>query len=157
EAVEIIVEPTLLNSYGVSLDMLGQIGNSFNMLIAAGALEGASGRFAVKVPSLFEKPQDILKVPVVASSKAVVTLLDVAEIKPTFKDAISVTRVNGRPAMTIEVSKRTGANLIETVDTVKWVVDQLKGQWPKAVRVTFTQDKSKIIRQMLGDLQNSVA
>src|SRR6516165_7500518 len=95
EAVEIILNPMLLASYGLSLDQLGSITQSFNTLIAAGALEGESGRFAVKVPSLFEKPQDILKVPIVA--------------------------------------------------------------WPEAVHVTFTQDKSKIIRQMLGDLQNSVA
>src|SRR5215470_10036737 len=122
-----------------------------------GAREGESGRFAVKVPSLFEKPQDILKVPIVASPKASVTLLDIAQVKPTFKDATSVTRVNGRPAMTIEVSKRTGANLIETVDAVKATVAALQKTWPEAVHVTFTQDKSKIIRQMLGDLQNSVA
>jgi multidrug efflux pump len=109
------------------------------------------------VPSLFEKPQDILKVPVIASPKASVTLLDVAQIKPTFKDATSITRVNGRPAMTIEVSKRTGANLIETVDAVKAVVQELQKTWPESVHVTFTQDKSKIIRQMLADLQNSVA
>jgi multidrug efflux pump len=157
EAVEIIFEPTLMNSYGVSLDQLGQLTQNFNTLIAAGALEGTTGRFAVKVPSLFEKPQDILKVPVIASPKAAVTLLDVAEIKPTFKDATSVTRVNGRPAMTIEVSKRTGANLIETVDGVKAVVAELQKTWPESVHVTFTQDKSKLIRQMLADLQNSVA
>jgi multidrug efflux pump len=59
--------------------------------------------------------------------------------------------------MTIEVSKRTGANLIETVDAVKATVAALQKTWPEAVHVTFTQDKSKIIRQMLGDLQNSVA
>jgi multidrug efflux pump len=156
EAVEIILDPTLLNSYGVSLDTLNSITQSFNTLIAAGALEGETGRFAVKVPSLFEKPQDILKVPLVASSQAVVTLTDVAQVKPTFKDATSVTRVNGRPAMTIEVSKRTGANLIETVDVVKYIVGELQKTWPNAVQVSFTQDKSKIIRQMLGDLQNSV-
>jgi multidrug efflux pump len=98
-----------------------------------------------------------LKIPVVSSSKASVTLLDIAEVKPTFKDATSVTRVNGRPAMTIEVSKRTGANLIETVDAVKYVVAELRKTWPSSVHVTFTQDKSKVIRQMLGDLQNSVA
>ena len=85
------------------------------------------------------------------------TLSDIAQIKPTFKDAISITRVNGRPAMTIEVSKRTGANLIEVVDTVKYIVTQMQRTWPEAVHVTFTQDKSKVIRQMLGDLQNSVA
>src|SRR5499426_2194676 len=157
EAVEIIIEPTLMKSYGIRLDQLGQLTQSFNTLIAAGALEGQSGRFAVKVPSLFEKPQDILKVPVTASAKAAVTLLDVADIKPTFKDATSITRVNGRPAMTIEVSKRTGANLIETVDGVKAIVAKLKPTWPQGVEVAFTQDKSKTIRIMLSDLQNSVA
>src|SRR5207244_5054317 len=157
EAVEITLDPALMNSYGISLDQLGQLTQAFNTLIAAGALEGQSGRFAVKVPSLFEKPQDILKVPVIASPKAAVTLLDIAQVKPTFKDATSVTRVNGRPAMTIEVSKRTGANLIETVDAVKATVEQLQKTWPEAVHVTFTQDKSKVIRQLLGDLQNSLA
>jgi multidrug efflux pump len=58
--------------------------------------------------------------------------------------------------MTIEVSKRTGANLIETVDAVKATVAALQKTWPEAVHVTFTQDKSKMIRQMLADLQNSV-
>jgi multidrug efflux pump len=157
EAVEIIIDPMQMRSYGISLDTLGQVTQSFNTLIAAGALEGQSGRFSVKVPSLFERPQDILKVPLVASQNASVTLSDIAQIKPTFKDAISITRVNGRPAMTIEVSKRTGANLIEVVDTVKYIVAQMQRTWPEAVHVTFTQDKSKVIRQMLGDLQNSVA
>jgi multidrug efflux pump len=157
EAVELIIDPALIKTYGLSLELVGRITQSFNTLIAAGALEGERGRFAVKVPSAFEKAHDVLKVPVVSSQAVTVTLAEVAEVRPTFKDAISVTRVNGRPAMTIEVSKRTGANLIETVDAVKRVVGELQKTWPEAVHVTFTQDKSKVIRQMLGDLQNSVA
>jgi multidrug efflux pump len=157
EAVEIIAEPMLLKSYGVSLDQFITAFNASNSLIAAGALEGTTGRFAVKVPGLIEQPRDVLKVPVAASSGATVTLGDVAQVRPTFKDATSITRVNGKPAMTIEVSKRTGANLIETVDAVKATVERLKATWPASVNVTFTQDKSKIIRTMLADLQNSVA
>jgi multidrug efflux pump len=157
EAVEIIAEPMLLKSYGVSLEQLIAGVGSSNSLIAAGSLEGSTGRFAVKVPSLIEKPQDVLKIPMAAANGAAVTIGDVVRIKPTFKDATSVTRVNGLPAMTIEVSKRTGANLIETVDGVKKVVETLQKTWPAAVQVTFTQDKSKVIRQMLSDLQNSVA
>jgi multidrug efflux pump len=155
EAVEIILDPKLLASYGMSLDQLGSVTQSFNTLIAAGAIEGETGRFAVKVPSLFEKPQDILKIPIIASSKASVTLLDIGEVKPTFKDATSVTRVNGRPAMTIEVSKRSGANLISGRRCARpWRSCRRPG---RRRCVTFTQDKSKVIRQMLGDLQNSVA
>jgi len=156
EAVEIVAEPMLMKSYGVSLEQLIAITQQSNSLVAAGALEGPSGRFAVKVPALIEKPQDMLQIPIAANAGAVVTLGDVAQVKPTFKDATSITRVNGRSAMTIEVSKRTGANLIETVDGVKFVVEKLKQQWPEGLQVSYTQDKSKTIRQMLADLQNSV-
>lgn len=157
EAVEIVAEPMLMKSYGISLDQLIAVTQGSNSLIAAGALEGASGRFAVKVPGLIEQPQDMLKIPVTSTAGATVTLGDVATVRPTFKDATSITRVNGKPAMTIEVSKRTGANLIETVDGVKKAVAQMEKTWPAGVKVGYTQDKSKLIRQMLSDLQNSVA
>ena len=157
EAVEITAEPMLMKSYGISLDQLIAVTNASNSLIAAGALEGQSGRFAVKVPGLIERPEDMLRIPVASTAGATVTLGDVATVRPTFKDATSITRVNGKPAMTIEVSKRTGANLIETVDGVKQLVARLQKTWPEGVQVGFTQDKSKVIRQMLADLQNSVA
>src|SRR6476646_6862590 len=157
EAVEITAEPMLMKSYGISLDQLVAVTQASNSLIAAGALEGQSGRFAVKVPGLIVKPEDMLQIPVASSAGATVTLGDVATVRPTFKDATSITRVNGKPAMTIEVSKRTGANLIETVDGVKQIVAKMEKTWPQDVQVGYTQDKSKLIRQMLSDLQNSVA
>ena len=156
EAVEIIAEPMLLKSYGVSLEQFIQSFNAQNQVIAAGALEGSTGRFAVRVPGLIEDPKDVLSVPITATSGAAVTLGDVAQVRPTFKDATSITRLNGRPAMTIEVSKRAGANLIETVDAVKETVERLRQTWPEAVQVSFNQDKSKTIRTMLADLQNAV-
>jgi len=157
EAVEVVAEPMLMKSYGISLDQLIQVTQQSNSLIAAGALESATGRFAVKVPGLIEQPQDMLNIPIVSTAGATVSLGDIATVRPTFKDATSVTRVNGRPAMAIEVSKRTGANLIETVDAVVKHVGFMKKTWPEGVEVGFTQDKSKVIRQMLADLQNSVA
>jgi multidrug efflux pump len=54
------------------------------------------------------------------------------------------------------VSKRTGSNLIETVDQVKAVTEAFKQYLPEGTVVSFSQDKSKDIRQLLFDLQNSV-
>ena len=122
EAVEIIVEPMLMKSYGVSLDQLDRDRQRLQQpdrrrrarrrdrplrREGAGADREAAGH--AEDPGRRRPPG------------ATVTLGDIAQVKPTFKDATSVTRVNGRPAMTIEVSKRTGANLIETVDGVKHV------------------------------------
>ncbi|MCA0400647.1 MAG: efflux RND transporter permease subunit [Proteobacteria bacterium] len=156
EVVEIIVEPTLLAAYGVSMGDLIQTVQAGNTLVAAGAIEGASGRFTVKVPGLLEKPEDILKLPVLANGGAVVRLGDVAEVRPTFKDAVSITRVDGKPAVTIEVSKRVGANLIDTVDGVKYALAKAREVLPPTVELTTTQDRSINIRTMLNDLQNSV-
>ncbi len=156
EAVEIIAEPMLLKSYGLSLDDLIGAFSAGNSLVAAGALEGSSGRFAVKVPALIETPEDILRFPIAASGAATVQLGDVAEVRPTFKDPDSITRVNGKPAIAIEVSKRVGANLIETVDATKQAMQALHATWPGTVELAFTQDKSRDIRTMLHELQNSV-
>ncbi len=156
EVVEIIAEPMLLKSYGVSLDQFVGAAAAGNSLVAAGALEGPQGRFAVKVPALIETPEDVLNIPVAASNAASVKLGDVATIKPTFRDATSVTRVNGRPAIAIEVSKRAGANLIDTVAGVKTAIAGIQKQWPDSVNVEFLQDQSKFIIDMLADLQNSV-
>jgi multidrug efflux pump len=156
EVVEVIAEPMLLKSYGVSLGAFAAAAAQGNSLVAAGALEGDQGRFAVKVPALIETPEDVLKIPVAASNAASVKLGDVAAILPTFKDATSVTRVGGQPAVVIEVAKRTGANLISTVDAVKAEVKRLQAGWGDSIAVTYIGDQSKFIRQMLGDLQNSV-
>ncbi|WP_372423808.1 efflux RND transporter permease subunit [Salinarimonas chemoclinalis] len=156
EVVEIIAEPMLLRSYGLDLTDVINAFNAGNSLVAAGALEGATGRFAVKVPALIENAQDILDFPIAASGDAVVRLGDVAEVRPTFKDAESITRINGKPAIVLEVSKRAGANLIETVDAVKTAVEALRQTWPATVEITFSQDKSGEIRTMLHELQNSV-
>jgi len=154
--VEVIAEPMLLSSYGVSLEQFALAAAQGNSLVAAGAIEGEEGRFAVKVPALIENPEDVLNIPVAASNAAAVTLGSVSDVLPTFKDATSVARVDGRPAVAIEVSKRAGANLIETVEGVKAAVAELQAGWPDSVRVAFLQDQSKFIVDMLTDLQNSV-
>ncbi|WP_421724324.1 efflux RND transporter permease subunit [Bauldia sp.] len=156
EVIEIIAEPMLLNSYGVSLEDFALAVARSNSLVAAGALEGPQGRFAVKVPALIETPQDVLNIPIAASNAAAVTLGDVATVLPTFKDPTSITRVDGQSAVVVEVSKRSGANLIETVDAVRAAIGPLKATWPDALEVTFIQDRSEFIRTMLADLQNSV-
>lgn len=156
DLVEIVIDPAKLSSYGLRPDLLIAGFNANNRLITAGSLEGAEGKYAIKVPSLLETVKDLANLPVVASNNAIVRVSDLAEIRPTLKDPTTVTRLNGRAAVAVEVSKRTGANLIDTVDKVKVVTAALQAQLPAGIEVTFSQDKSTNIRQMLSDLQNSV-
>lgn len=156
DLVEVVIDPVKLSSYNLRLEQLIAAVDANNSLVAAGAIEGGEGRYAVKVPSLIETVEDAADLPVVAGPNSVITARDLATIRSTFKDAETITRLDGRPAIAIEVSKRTGANLVETVDLVKRVADEFVKRLPEGSAISYSQDKSKMIRQLLGELQNSV-
>ena len=156
EMLEVIVDPVRLESYNISQQELVRAVTLNNRLVAAGALDTGQGRFAIKVPGLFESARDVLELPIKVNGDAVVTLSDVTTVRRTFKDAVSYARVNGKPAVALEIKKRLGENIIATIEDVRRVVAARQQGWPKALVVSFIQDESKNIRDMLADLQNNV-
>jgi len=156
ELVELVIDPTMLESYDIDAQQVLNAVDRSNRLVAAGAVDTGEGRFAVKVPGLFQNSQDILNMPIKVDGDRVVTIGDVASLRRTFKDPEGYARINGDPAIALEVSKRTGENIIETIEQVRRTVEAERQAWPAAVQVTYTQDKSTNIRTMLSDLQNNV-
>lgn len=156
EQVEAIIDPVKLSSYGLQLDQLIQGIGASNSLVAAGAIEGNEGKYAVKVPALIETPEDIANLPVVAGEDAIVRVQDLATVRSTYKDAETITRLDGKPAIAIEVKKRIGANIVETIDGAKAVADAFVKSAPEGMEVTYTQDKSVFVNTLLNDLQNHV-
>ena len=156
ESVELIIDPVLLDSYQIQAEELLQSVSRSNTLIAAGNLDTGQGRFAVKVPGLLESSQDIMDLMVKQDGDAVVRVRDVTSVKRTYKDPETFARINGERALVLEVSKRTGENIIDTIAKVRAVVEDVTATWPKGVKVGFSQDQSNNIRQMLTDLQNNV-
>ncbi|EAR08029.1 acriflavin resistance plasma membrane protein [Reinekea sp. MED297] len=156
EVAEIIIDPALMASYNISHDELFSLVSRNNQLVAAGNLDTGAGRFSFKVPGLIETEQDILNLPVKVDGNTVVHFRDIAVGQRTYKDADTLSRVNGQPSVTLEVTKRVGENVIETIDQVKAVVEEVKPFWPDGITVTFTQDNSIMIKQQLSDLFNSV-
>jgi len=157
ELVEIVIDPVLVESYGLAANELATAIQRNNQLIAAGALDTGKGSFPVKVPGLFEDVRDILGMPVKVSGDAVVRVGDIASVRRTYKDRQSYARVDGQPAVALEVSKRIGTNIIETIDQVRAAASEEQARWPETVQVGFSQDKSDNIKTMLSDLQNNLA
>ena len=156
ELLEVVIDPLLVESYDLQLEELLSAVSRNNRLVAAGALDTGQGRFAVKVPGVFETPADVLNLPIKVVGDKVVRLGDVASVRRTFKDSVGFARVNGRPALALEVSKRIGANIIDTVAEVRALVEAERQHWPGNLEVGFLQDKSDSIESMLTDLQNNV-
>ncbi len=157
EVVEILVNPRQLESYNINQSDLINLVARNNKLVAAGTLKTAHGKFAVKVPGLFETVDDILNLPVKQNGQHVVKLSDIATVHRTFDDPASLVRLNGKPMISLDVSKRTGANIIDISDQLKQKMASLQSHWPEGMFVEYLQDESRHVRDYLSDLQNSVA
>ena len=156
DLLEIIIDPLKLESYNLSYVELAQVVANNNRLIAAGSLDDGNGRFSVKIPGIFETAQDVYNLPVKVSGNSIVTLSDVATIRQSFKDPVKYARFNGKPAVTLGVSKRTGENVILTDAIIKAIVRQSAEFWPEGVQYEFIGETSKQVNESVSSLQNSI-
>jgi multidrug efflux pump len=157
ELLEVVVDPAKLESYNLGYEDIFNYVSRNNRLVAAGALDTGQGRFAVKVPGVFEDLNDLFELPIKTDGLKTVTFRDVATVRRTFKDPTGFARLNGERAIAIEISKRSGSNILQVVDSIRATVAYAQTLWPEAIQVTFTQDNSEDVRTMLSDLANNVA
>ncbi|MBZ5486414.1 efflux RND transporter permease subunit [Halomonas aquamarina] len=156
DLLEIVVDPLVLESYGIDFDALFNQVSRNNRLVAAGSLDTGAGRLSLKVPGIIESIEDVMNMPVKIDGDQVVTFGDVAWIHPTFKEPQGFARIDGQPAVVLEISKRAGANIIATIEAVHDRVAQAGDLLPEALRLTTILDESITVQNMLSELLNNV-
>lgn len=160
EMVEVLVDPLKLESYDITGEDLLRIVERNNQLVAADRVESDTASFSVTVPGSLDTAQAIYELPLKVSDDRIVRLADMAEIRRTFEDAESRARFNGEKTIALQVSKRIGENIIETVALVRERVDAVSATWPeplqRAVSVEFSMDQSREVVDMVGQLESSV-
>ncbi len=156
EFLEVLIDPTVFQTYNLSFEtLIGQLQRN-NQLIAAGAIETGGGRIVLKVPGLIQGMEDVMEMPVKVEGATVVTFGDVATVRRAFEDPTSFARIDGQPSLALEVVKRSGGNIIDTVAQTKTVIDEMQADWPDSVRVTYLQDQSEQVKTLLSDLEANV-
>ena len=156
DLMEILVSPSKLENYNISLmDLIKSITGN-NRLVAAGSIDKGQGKFSIKVPAVYESVQDVYNLVIFSSGDGAVTLGDVAEIRKTYKDTESFARVNGRPAVALQVKKRIGENVLEINKKVRLEAEEYIENLSENIEINFTSDNSDYILEMLKSLQAAV-
>ena len=157
ELLEVIIDPIALETYQLDYEDIVTLVTRNNRLVAAGVLDAGDGRFSVKIPGVFEGLEDLYSLPIKTDGLRTVTFGDIASVRRTFKDRTNYARLNGEATVSLEITKRSGANIIELVESVEAVVAEARGVLPGAIEITVTQDRSEEVQTMLNDLVNNVA
>ncbi len=156
EVVEAILDPYRLEQYNITADEMLRSVRANNLLIPAGEIDTAQGRFGIKVPALIETTEDIRNLPIRFTADGVITLGDVADIRRTFKDANGFSTINGQKTIAVDVRKRLNANAIETVAAVRAAVASYQGQFSQNINIDYIFDSSEYAQSMVSELQGNI-
>jgi len=152
----VIIDPRAMENYNITAEELYATLSRNNQLVPAGNMDNGSGRFSLSVPGLIESESDIYALAIKTQGDAVVRLSDIADIRRSFKDPDIFARYNGTPTISIEVTKRLGANVVDTTSEVREISQAFVADWPENISIDFSSDISSFIFEMLGSLEISI-
>jgi CzcA family heavy metal efflux pump len=154
--IQIVVDPVRAAELGVSMADLVTLARVENVNTPAGSMELGDAKFLVRVPGEFTTADEIKDLVVKPGPDGAVYIRDIAEVTDGFKDIETISRLDGRPAVTLTVSKRGGENIIRIADEVRGVMERFRPRLMPDMDMAITMDQSQDIRDMVAELENSI-
>ena len=126
------LDPARMRAARIGADqVLNEIGLR-NSTLPAGKLTSEGREVIIKTPSRTETVRDIERIVVQANDEGnFVRLGQIARVVDGFEEALTTTRVNGSPAISLTVMKKSSGDTIEVVDRVRGLLDEFAAKLPE--------------------------
>jgi multidrug efflux pump len=156
QQVNVDVDLNKLRASRLSFSDISRAIGSENVTVSGGSIDVGGQKRAVRVAGQYVRAADIADIQVKNLNGAPVRLGDIATVTDGFKDRESYARLDGKPAITLNVVKRAGENLIDASDKIKALIADSKANLPRELTITVTGDTSNDTRVTLHDLINTI-
>lgn len=154
--VQVDVDLNKLNHYNVRFDDIINAINNENRTIPGGSIDVNNSSFLVRIPGEFNKPYIIENIIVKLHDGYPVYVKNLADVTYGFKDRSTFARLNGNDAVSIDVTKRVGENIIQIADNVKSIIAEKQKELPADVQLYISTDLSKDIKKQVMELENNI-
>ena len=155
-AVRVELNPTQMNSYGISF---GQVENALrlaNAHVALGQIANGNKTADIVTNDQMAIAEDYKPLIVGAHNGTAVRLSDVGDVIDSVQNVRNAGYMDGKKSVTIIIFRQPGANIIETVDRVKASIPSLKASIPAGIDITNVFDRTTTIRASLSDVERSL-
>ena len=152
-AVRVELLPFALNQYGISTEDVRAAIQATNANRPKGAIEGEGRRLQIYTPSPARRAAEYRSMIVAWRNNAAVRLSDVANVVDGVENRRTLGLFNGEPAIIVLITREPSANIIETVDRVRALIPELRGQLPQDIDVQVASDSTNSIRASLKEIE----
>ncbi len=155
-AVRVDVNPTLLNSFGLSLEDVRTMLSAQNANLAKGQIANGHQTADILDNDQLFKASDYKPLIVNYVNGAPVRLSDIANVQDSIENTRTAGYVNGKSAIPIIVFSAPSANIIQTIDSVRAALPSLQASLPKGINMTVMMDRSMTIRSSVAEVERTL-
>jgi multidrug efflux pump len=152
-AVRVELNPQALFKYGIGLEDVRAALASANANSPKGAIEAEGLHYQLYTNDQASHAADYRPLVIAYRNGAAVRLSDVADVQDSVENLRNAGLADGKPAVLVILFRQPGANIIDTVDSVKAAIPQLMAAMPRDVDLLIANDRTTTIRASLHDTE----
>ncbi len=152
-AVRVRLDPAALARAGLSAQDVYTAIRRSNVIGPTGGFQGPDRAETIALNGQLTTAADYRPLVIKAANGAIVRLANVATVVDGVANARLAAAFGDKPAILLTVTKSAGANVIETVDSVRAVLPLLQSWMPPDIDLTILSDRTLTIRASIDDVQ----
>jgi multidrug efflux pump len=155
-SVRVEVDPTKLNSYGLTMSSVQSVLSQQNVHEATGQLADGTTTADIVTNDQMHQANDYKPLVIGYSHGSAVHLEDVADVSNGAQNIRTAGYLDGVPSITVIIFRQPGANIIETNDQIKAELPSVEASIPQGIKVTVVLDRTTTIRASVNDVERSL-
>ena len=155
-SVRVEVNPTLLNSHGLTLQNIQSVLSQQNAHEPAGQISDGTTTADIVTNDQISNADQYKPLIIGYKNGAAIRLSDVAEVTEGQSNIRNAGYLNGVPSITVLIFRQPGANIIGTVNRVIAELPSIEASIPQGIKTTIVADRTTTIRASVSDVEKTL-
>lgn len=146
--IQVVLDGEKLYSYNLNVDQIRLALAAQNVEIPGGRLDQGAREVSLRTLGRLMKPADFADITIGTTNGVAIKVRDVGHVVDGVQEPRSLARINGVPAVVLEVRKQAGTNTLDVIAVLKDRIGTLQheGLIPRDLQVDYSRDQSFFIQ-----------
>ncbi|MEW5977809.1 MAG: efflux RND transporter permease subunit [Acidobacteriota bacterium] len=151
--IQLWLDGDKLYSYHLNIDQVRNAVAAQNVEIPGGRVDQGRRELSLRTLGRVERPQDFAQIVVASQGATPIRISDIGSVEDGVEEPRSLARLDGLPAVVLEVRKQAGTNTLQVIQTVKQRIEELRKNLPADFKITYARDQSTFISESFHAVQ----
>jgi HAE1 family hydrophobic/amphiphilic exporter-1 len=152
--IQLLLDADRLTAYGLTAEQVRNAIERQNIEIPGGNFVAGPSEIALRTMGRLTDVSDFTRIILSQQNGSVIKLGDIGRVLDTVQEIRYITRVDGRPSISLDIRKQSGSNTVAVVDAVMAKLDSIRPTLPADLTIVTRRDQSVFIRRSIEDIQH---